>query len=63
MTLPNAPGLRPTASEAFMPTNPTPMAEPRAGQADLNAAAHFCQHRRYHNFSLLVSFVSGDPRN
>src|SRR5262249_53349697 len=29
MTLPNAPGLRPTASEAFMPTRPTPIADPR----------------------------------
>src|SRR5436190_20875535 len=29
MTFPNAPGLRPTASEAFMPTSPTPIAEPR----------------------------------
>src|SRR5437868_1953312 len=29
ITLPNAPGLRPTASEAFMPTSPTPIAEPR----------------------------------
>src|SRR5207249_2798728 len=29
MTRPNAPGLRPTASEAFIPTRPTPMAEPR----------------------------------
>src|SRR5262245_61685398 len=29
MTFPNAPGLRPTASEAFIPTRPTPMAEPR----------------------------------
>src|SRR5258706_15927457 len=29
MTLPNARGLRPTASEAFIPTSPTPMAEPR----------------------------------
>src|SRR5438128_1328833 len=28
MTFPKAPGLRPTASEAFMPTSPTPMAEP-----------------------------------
>src|SRR5436190_9002738 len=29
MTLPNAPGLRPTASEAFIPTRPTPIADPR----------------------------------
>src|SRR6266478_7309842 len=29
MTFPKAPGLRPTASEAFMPTSPTPIAEPR----------------------------------
>src|SRR5438552_18603640 len=29
MTFPNAPGLRPTASEAFMPTSPTPLADPR----------------------------------
>src|SRR5262245_33748952 len=28
MTFPNAPGLRPTASEAFMPTSPTPIADP-----------------------------------
>src|SRR6266567_3187144 len=28
MTFPKAPGLRPTASEAFMPTSPTPIAEP-----------------------------------
>src|ERR1041385_1828423 len=61
MTLPNAPGLRPTASEAFMPTRPTPIAEPRPHNPTERLPATDASASIGVNMFFLSSFFSTAP--
>src|SRR5262245_11829775 len=58
MTLPNAPGLRPTASEAFMPTRPTPIADPRPHKPTARLPVTPTAASARIGVNILISFLS-----